>query len=321
MNQEVDKLIGEDGELETVVRAAQMIALTDATVLILGESGTGKELLAREIHRKSRRSNEPFVVINCAALPETLAETELFGHRKGAFTGAETHRQGRIQSAHNGTLFLDEIGELPLNIQGKFLRFLENGECQPLGKNTIEKIDTRIIAATNRDLAEEVQAGRFRQDLYYRLNIVPLTLPPLRERRSDIRLLIHYFTQHFMLKYQLHTPIYSRAVLQRLENYAWSGNVRELRNLCERFVLLHAGQVIETNHLPVELQIAQPTTYTHYTTEFILPDKGLNLGELEINLIRQALTKTYGNLSQAARLLGLSRDTLLYRVKKHEITF
>lgn len=321
MNHEVSVLIGEDGELETVVRAAQMIALTDATVLILGESGTGKELLAKEIHRKSRRSDAPFVVINCAALPETLAETELFGHVKGAFTGAEIHRQGRIQSANHGTLFLDEIGELPLSIQGKFLRFLENGECQPIGTNHIERINTRIIAATNRDLAEEVKAGRFRQDLYYRLNIVPLTLPPLRARKADIKLLVYYFTHHFAQKYQLKEPIYSRATLKSLETYPWTGNIRELRNICERLVLLHTGQVIETHYLPSEMQISQPSFFTSETTDFILPSKGVNLTDLEISLIRQALTKTYGNLSQAARLLGLSRDTLLYRVKKHAITF
>ncbi len=319
MNQEVDKLIGEDGELETVVRAAQMIALTDATVLILGESGTGKELLAREIHRKSRRSNEPFVVINCAALPETLAETELFGHHKGAFTGAENHRQGRIQSANKGTLFLDEIGELPLNIQGKFLRFLENGECQPLGKNTIEKIDTRIIAATNRDLTDEVKSRRFRQDLYYRLNIVPLTLPPLRKRKTDIKLLIHHFTQHFSQKYHSQLPIYSREIMKYLESHQWIGNVRELRNMCERFVVLYAGKEIQIAHLPDELQVFRQPISPVQSADFVLPDKGVNLADLEISLIRQALIKTYGNLSQAARLLGLSRDTLLYRVKKYGV--
>jgi len=319
MNQEVNTLIGEDGELETVIRAAQMIALTDATVLILGESGTGKELLAREIHHKSRRAVQPFVVINCAALPETLAETELFGHSKGAFTGAEFHRQGRIQSADDGTLFLDEIGELPLSVQGKFLRFLENGECQPVGKNHLEKINTRIIAATNRDLVEEVKAGRFRQDLYYRLNIVPLTLPPLRARKADIKLLIHYFTQYFSQKYQLDKPLYSRSILQYLENYSWGGNVRELRNLCERLVLLCNGQLVEIHHLPTEMQASCSLPPASYVSEFILPAKGVNLAELEVSLIRQALTKTYGNLSQAARLLGLSRDTLLYRVKKYAI--
>jgi transcriptional regulator with PAS, ATPase and Fis domain len=319
MKKEVFELIGKDGELETIMRSAQIIALTDATVLILGESGTGKELLAREIHQKSRRSNAPFVVINCAALPETLAETELFGHRKGAFTGAETHRQGRIQSANGGTLFLDEIGELPLSIQSKFLRFLEHGECQPLGKNSIDKIDTRIIAATNRDLLAEVKAGRFRQDLYYRLNIVPLTLPPLRHRKQDIKLLFNYFINYFSQQYQLDKPTYNQVFIQHLEKYHWHGNIRELRNLCERLILLHSGQLITIEHLPSELQFSSQKLYSHNNIDFTLPSKGINLMELEINLIHQALTKTYGNLSQAARLLGLSRDTLLYRVKKYEI--
>ncbi|MEY3218872.1 MAG: hypothetical protein RIT27_229 [Pseudomonadota bacterium] len=319
MKQSIRDFISEDGELATVIRAAQMIALTDATVLILGESGTGKELLARAIHQKSRRANAPFVVINCAALPETLAETELFGHQKGAFTGAETHRQGRIQSANGGTLFLDEIGELPLNIQSKFLRFLENGECQPVGKNTVEKVDTRIIAATNRDLFAEVKAGHFRQDLYYRLNIVPLTLPPLRHRRADIKLLIQFFTTQFAQKYHCNAPIFPRDILNYLENQQWSGNIRELRNLCERLVVLYAGQTICFEHLPVELHVSHPPVSPVQTTDFVLPDKGVNLAELEVSLIRQALTKTYGNLSQAARLLGLSRDTLLYRVKKYGV--
>jgi len=319
MKQDISNFIGEDGELATVIRAAEMIALTDATVLILGESGTGKELLAHAIHHKSRRSQNKFVVINCAALPETLAETELFGHHKGAFTGAETHRQGQIQSANDGTLFLDEIGELPLNVQAKFLRFLESGECQPLGKNTVEKIDTRIIAATNRDLLVEVNAGRFRQDLYYRLNIVPLTLPPLRYRKADIKLLIHHFTQHFSQKYQCKMPIFSREIVKYLETYRWHGNVRELRNVCERLVVLYAGKDIHIDHLPAELQVSRPIVSLVQTTDFVLPDKGVNLADLEISLIRQALIKTYGNLSQAARLLGLSRDTLLYRVKKYGV--
>ncbi|EIJ43086.1 response regulator with CheY-like receiver, AAA-type ATPase, and DNA-binding domains [Beggiatoa alba B18LD] len=313
-------LIGEAGDFATVIRAAQMIALTDATVLILGESGTGKELLARAIHQASRRQQASFVTINCAALPESLAESELFGHRKGAFTGADTHRQGRIQAAAGGTLFLDEIGELPLSIQAKLLRFLENGECQAIGKNTPDKVNVRVITATNRDLYAEMQAGHFRQDLYYRLNIVPLELPPLRQRKSDIKGLIQHFTQQFAQQHQRTAPSYSPATLSVLTQHEWAGNVRELRNLCERLVLFHAGQRLEPTHLPIEYHQATTPIKTSPLPFFNgFPDEGINLVEVEIMLIRQALTKTYGNCSQAARLLGLSRDTLLYRIKKYGI--
>ncbi|ALG69176.1 sigma-54 interaction domain-containing protein [Beggiatoa leptomitoformis] len=313
-------LIGESGDFATVIRAAQLIALTDATILILGESGTGKELVARAIHQTSRRTHANFVAINCAALPESLAEVELFGHRKGAFTGADTHRQGRIQAAAGGTLFLDEIGELPLTIQAKLLRFLENGECQALGRNTPEKVDVRVIVATNRDLYAAVKAGQFRQDLYYRLNIVPLELPPLRQRKTDIKLLLQHFTHYFATQHQRAAPCYSPATLAVLTQHFWAGNVRELRNLCERLVLFYAGQRIEPKQLPAEYQQNNPTEKAvHLPNWGVFPDEGINLVEVEIMLIRQALQKTYGNCSQAARLLGLSRDTLLYRIKKYAI--
>jgi transcriptional regulator with PAS, ATPase and Fis domain len=311
-------LLSQSGNLETVIRAARMIAMLDTNVLILGESGTGKELFAHALHQSSRRAKTAFITVNCAALPEQLAESELFGHRKGAFTGAETHQQGRIQAAHQGTLFLDEIGELPLNMQAKLLRFLENGECQTLGKTQPETIDARIVAATNRDLNVEVKAGRFRQDLYYRLNIVPLEIPPLRERKADIKLLLAHFTQTFAKRYHAPAPQFSRTCLKYLGEYSWAGNVRELKNFCERMVIFHSGQVLEISDLPSEFQEKQVAAPSEISS-FDLPEAGISLEKLEVHLIRQALARTYGNCSQAARLLGLSRDTLLYRMKKYTI--
>jgi len=309
-------LIGEASEFMAVLRAAHIIAVTEVTVLILGESGTGKELLAQAIHQHSRRAKGIFTVINCAALPEALAESELFGHRKGAFTGADAHQLGRIQATQGGTLFLDEIGELPLAIQAKLLRFLETGECQPLGKTQVERVDTRILAATHRDLATEVKAGRFRADLYYRLNIVPLALPPLRQRRGDLKILLHRLTQELATYHQLPVPYYSRATVKSLETYPWPGNVRELRNFCERMVIFHSGQTLEPEHLPQEWQI-QTATWQDSLPSFALPETGLKWADLEISMIQQALARTHGNRSQAARLLGLTRDTLLYRMKKY----
>ncbi len=312
------KLLGNSGEFATIIRAARLTAMTDATVLILGETGTGKELLAKAIHQHSRRAQGQFITINCAALPESLAESELFGHRKGAFTGAIADQQGRIQAAHGGSLFLDEIGELPLTIQAKLLRFLENGECQKIGQTCVEKIDTRILVATNRDLHAQMQKGEFRQDLYYRLNIVPLELPPLRKRIDDLELLLQTFTKKLAQRHQLSTPHYTKATIKLLRRHTWGGNIRELHNFCERMLIFFSGKTIEPDHLPLEFH-ADKTIKLHHTNKFNLPETGIDLKELEIEMIRQALRKTYGNRSQAARLLGLTRDTLLYRIKKYAI--
>ncbi len=308
-------LVGRSPELGAVLRAAQVVAAADVTTLILGESGTGKQLLAETIHRGSRRADAPFVTVNCATLPETLAESELFGHRKGAFTGALADQQGRIRAAHGGTLFLDEIGELPLNLQAKLLRFLESGECQPLGAARAEHVDVRVIAATNRDLHAEAESGQFRHDLYYRLNVVPLELPPLRARGGDVALLLEELTTRLAATHELEPPRYSRAARQLLERYPWPGNVRELRNLCERMVVLFSGREVDTANLPLEIRRSQART----TKGFVLPESGLRLEELEADMLRQALTRAGGNRSRAARLLGLTRDTFLYRLKKYAI--
>ncbi len=311
------ELLGHAPEFQSVIRTARLVAATDVTVLIGGESGTGKELLARALHRDSRRAEGPFVPINCAALPEGLVESALFGHRRGAFTGASAHQSGYIQTAAGGTLFLDEVAELPLTVQAKLLRFLESGECQVVGSPTPEHCNTRLIAATHRDLLAWVSLGRFREDLYYRLNVVPLELPPLRQRGGDIKLLLAHFTASLARHHGLTPPRYSHGVMERLQNYPWLGNVRELRNLCERLVVLFPGRVVEPANLPAEFRAV--ASVSRVDPGFQLPERGLVLEDLEADMIRQALVRTRGNRSGAARLLGLTRDTLLYRIKKYAL--
>ncbi len=311
-------MLGQAPEFQTVLRAMRIVSATDATVLVTGESGTGKELLARALYENSHRRDKPFVTVNCAALPVQLAESELFGHRRGAFTGATSDGVGRLLAADGGTLFLDEIGELPPAVQAKLLRFLETGECQPVGEPMSRRVDVRIIAATNRDLSQAVKEGTFRGDLFYRLYVVPLELPPLRERTGDIHLLLQGLTQQLAAQYNLQPPRYTKATLRLLNGYAWPGNVRELKNFCERMLILFAGHLIEPTNLPQEIQLHQGHG-NQVTDGFELPEHGICMDELEVSLIKQALCKTAGNRSRAARLLGLTRDTLLYRMKKYAI--
>ncbi len=308
------ELIGESPALQSVIRAARMVAATDVTSLILGESGTGKELLARMVHRHSPRAGAAFVAVNCAALPDNLAEAELFGHRRGAFTGAVNDRAGHLAAAHGGTLFLDEVGELSLAVQAKLLRVLECGEYQPLGQTACVKADIRLLAATHRDLFQEVKAGRFREDLFYRLHVIPLELPPLRERSGDLALLLEHLTAQLAARHQLRPPRYSAEALAALNRYDWPGNVRELRNFCERMLILCSGQQLGIENLPREILDSGDSR-----GGFQLPASGVALVDLETGLIRQALQRSAGNRSHAARLLGLSRDTLLYRLKKYAI--
>jgi DNA-binding NtrC family response regulator len=307
-------VFGQSAEFESCLRAAQMIAATDVTVLIQGESGTGKELMAEQLHQQSSRADKPFITVNCAALPETLAESELFGHRKGAFTGATQDQQGRIQAADGGTLFLDEIGELPLNIQAKLLRFLESGECQSVGQTHAGKVNVRVIAATHRDLYGEAQQGRFREDLFYRLNVVPVQLPALRERNGDIEYLLSKLTEQLAEQYQLAEPVYHKEAIQQLSKYVWPGNIRELKNFCERMLILLPGQTVGIENLPVEMRQQQCSP-----SIVQLPETGVVLDSVEAELIHQALSKTNGNQSKAARLLGITRSALLYRMNKHAI--
>ncbi len=311
-------LIGESPLFLSVLRTARLVAVSDVTLFIQGESGTGKEVLTQHIHQLSPRAKGPLISVNCAALPENLVESELFGHRKGAFTGADQDYSGKARAAAGGTLFLDEISELPLSMQAKLLRFLEAGECQGLGEPSPVIVDVRVIAATNRNLYQMVQAGEFRADLYYRLNVVPLQLPPLRERMGDLPLLLQHFTTTLSQRHGVTPPRYSKAVVKALQRYHWPGNVRELRNFCERMVVLFSEQEIGVENLPPEMVQSAPGE-TENCGDFILPEGGIKLESLEKELIIQALSRAGGNRSRAARLLGLTRDTFLYRMRKHGI--
>ncbi len=309
------KLIGQSAELQQLINTASMIAGAEVTVLIEGATGTGKELLARALHSASMRNQQNFVAVNCAALSETLAESQLFGHRKGAFTGADSDHAGFVKQAENGTLFLDEIGELPLSIQSKLLRFIEYGECQRLGDNAPVQSNVRIIAATNRDLLQQVKNGEFREDLYFRLKVVPMELPSLHQRVEDIPLLIEHFMSQLSSQHQLPKPKLTKAALKQLQQYRWPGNVRELRNLCESLLLLLQGRAIDESNLPMHIN----STCTD-SAPFKLPVSGIKLDELEVDLLHQALQASSGNKSRAARLLGISRDVFLYRLKKYAIS-
>ncbi len=308
--------IGHSPAFESLIRSAKMVASTNVTVLIKGETGTGKEMLATAIQKDSSRSNKPFITLNCAALPEGLVESELFGHKKGAFTGAISNKQGLFQAADGGTIFLDEINSLPLSIQTKLLRFLESGECLAVGETKPYKVDARVIAATNADLTKQIANGEFRQDLYFRLNVVPVELPSLKQRTEDIEDLVKHFLKQCSTSHSITPPKFSKRTLKVLRGYHWPGNIRELRNLCERLSILLAGQTIEPENLPHEFSncVTAPEDST-----FILPEVGLQLDALEADMIHQALVRTNGNRSKSARLLGVSRDTLLYRIQKHGI--
>ncbi len=308
-------IIGQSPVLESLIRSAKIVASTDVTVLIKGETGTGKEVLATAIQKSGSRANAPFITLNCAALPEGIVESELFGHKKGSFTGASTNKQGLFQAADGGTLFLDEINSLPLSIQAKLLRFLENGECLAVGDTKPYNVNVRIIAATNTNLVEQIEKGQFRQDLFFRLSVIPLELPALHQRKEDIEVLIRHFLTHFSKEHKIKAPVFSRQTLKVLRGYAWPGNIRELRNLCERLSILLAGKVIEPENLPFEFSanVKQPSDKFNFT----LPTLGVQLDVLEADLIHQALTRTNGNRSKSARLLGISRDTLLYRIQKY----
>ncbi len=308
------KLIGASPAMEAVIRTAQIAAAADVHVLIEGDTGTGKELLAHAIRETSQRANQPFIIINCAALPDELVDSLLFGHEAGAFTGAESRRDGYVQKADTGILFLDEIGELPLAIQAKLLRFVENGECQRVGSHQYERVDVRVLAATHRNLLDMVSQGTFRQDLFYRLSVVNLRLPGLCERRRDIPELVTHFLH-------LSTPTGNRPcrlsgeALQVLRHYHWPGNIRELKNVCTHLSTLHPGKVITPAELPQEIRQGNTTQNSGFT----LPEEGIDMESLEVDLINQAMTYTKGNKSRAAKLLGLSRDAFLYRLKKHNL--
>lgn len=314
------ELIGQSASLEAVTRQIDLVAPTDSAVLILGESGTGKELVAREIHLRSKRSNRPLIKVNCAAVPRELYESEFFGHAKGAFTGALRDRVGRFEMAEGGTLFLDEIGEIPLELQAKLLRVLQEGELERVGEERTRRINTRIVAATNRDLRSEAEAGRFRQDLYYRLSVFPIEVPPLRKRKDDIPLLVEGFLEATSRKVGRSKPTLTLAAVQRLQQYDWPGNVRELQHVIERAVITSP-----TGRLNIELpSTKKPLKITEATSaseQLVRTDAQIR--QLEADNIRAALRIADGKVAGAggaAELLGLKPTTLASRIKALGIT-
>jgi len=309
-----NQIIGESPQIKEVMDLVNRVAKSNATVLILGESGTGKELVANAIHYNSDRKNKPFVKVNCGALPENLLESELFGHEKGAFTGAISRKIGRFERAHGGSIFLDEIGEMSFSTQVKLLRVLQEKQIERVGSTEVIDVDVRIIAATNKDLKRLVEEGRFREDLYYRLNVIPIKIPPLRERKQDIPLLVKYFLQKYSLETGRRGMTISDSALDKLKTYSWPGNIRELQNVIERAVILSPGREITEDQLPPEIVKRDRQVELD---EFKLPKNGVNLNDLEKSLIKQALDMTNDNQTEAARLLGITRHTLIYRMEKY----
>jgi len=306
-----DIFAGSSGVMAEIDRLIRQIATTDVTVLIEGESGTGKEIVARAIHERSRRSTRPFVAVNCAALPENLLESELFGHVRGAFTGAVSDRKGRFQLAHKGTLFLDEITDLSPKGQADLLRVLEDASFRPVGSQKVERADARIIAASNKSLEAESMHGRFREDLLYRLNVVTVHLPPLRERAEDIPQLVKSFTEHYCAKHRRQKKRFSLEVVGVFRTLSWPGNVRQLRNIVERLVVTIPRQTISIEDLPPALiSSGRPDR-----TFSIKP--GMSLAQVEAELIRQTLANVTSNRAEAAKKLGISRRALQYKIKRY----
>jgi two-component system NtrC family response regulator len=310
-------IVGESKAMEKVFSIMKRVADTPTTVLVTGESGTGKELIARGIHRASSRSNAPFVPINCAAVPENLLESELFGYEKGAFTGAVSLKQGKFEFADGGSLFLDEVGEMSLGLQVKLLRVLQEQEFQRVGGNKDIRVNVRIIAATNKDLKEEADAGRFRSDLFFRLNVVSIEVPPLRERRSDIPVLVAHFLGKFGAKLRRPISEVSPDVMSALFSYSWPGNVRELENVIERAVVLCRGNRIVQEDLPQEIR--ETPEIEEGIDNLISWERSLaeTLDAIEERMIRQALKKAGNIQAQAAKTLGISRSNLQYKMKKY----
>jgi two-component system, NtrC family, response regulator AtoC len=299
-----ENIIGSSPAMQEIFATIMRVAPTRATVLLAGESGVGKDMIARAIHQHSPRKDRPFVKINCTAIPENLMESELFGYEKGAFTGANISKPGKFEQANTGTVMLDEIGDVPASVQVKLLRILQEREFERLGSNKTQQTDVRVIAATNVDLRAALEQGTFREDLYYRLNVVPMNIPPLRERKEDIPYLVDHFVKKFGGEI-------SEGALERLISYHWPGNVRELENVIERSILLAKGPRVETDDIKIESGIGR--SRAAFSAEAFLPE-GMTLDQYEQSIIREALKRANGNKSQAARLLGLTRNALRYRL-------
>ena len=309
---DLKNLVGMSPKMERLFASVRKVADTEATVLITGESGTGKELVARAIHSLSSRKSAPFIAINCAAIPRDLLESELFGHTKGAFTGAVKDRVGKFQLADRGTLFLDEVGDLPVELQPKLLRALQERIVEPLGGSKAQKIDVRVVAATNQDLEGAIADGSFREDLYYRLSVIPIHLPPLRERKEDIPLLVRHFTN----KFGQANVTFTKGTLDALATYSWPGNVRELENAIERLLIMRRGDEIGQDDLPGKI-LDERTNKKRMI--FVLPDEGYPLEQLEKEVVEESLTRNNWNQTAAARFLGIPRHVLVYRMEKYGI--
>jgi DNA-binding NtrC family response regulator len=309
----LDQIVGRSAVMVEVRALLEKIAASPAsTVLLTGESGTGKDLAAKAIHYASARAPHPFMNITCSALPETLLESELFGHERGAFTGADRQKRGLLESADKGTVFLDEIGEMVPILQAKLLRFLEEKSFRRVGGAQDLQVNVRVIAATNRNLEEEVRQGRFREDLYYRLNVMPVVLPPLRARSEDIPLLVNFYVDRYNAEFRKRIRRVVPDAMSRLTTYGWPGNVRELRNAVERAMLLAEGDELALEHFPV-------TTPARLANEVQLPGNGIDLEQLERSLVVQALERSGWNQTRAALLLGLNRDQIRYRIEKFKL--
>ena len=317
-------LISQSQKMKEVLGIVKKVADSPSTVLITGESGTGKELIAKALHQNSSRNKNPFITINCSAIPSTLIESELFGYEKGAFTGAVTSKPGRFELANTGTLFLDEIGEIPIEMQAKLLRVLQESEIEHVGGIQTLKIDIRLIAATNKDLAEEVQQGRFREDLYYRLNVVPIYLPPLRERMDDLSHLVDFFIQKYNKKLGRRVEGIDKKTMEVFLTYMWPGNIRQLENVLERMILLSDHDVLMMKNIPMEMTQSISMVTPTLTPETMSAGSFKEIVKettqrIEKDLIVSALQDTHGNVTQAAKKLGISRKSLQNKMKEYQL--
>jgi DNA-binding NtrC family response regulator len=313
----LDEFVGKSQKIKQVFELVEKVAKTDANVLLLGESGTGKELIARAIHQKSKRRDKPLITVNCAALTETLLESELFGHEKGSFTGAYARKLGRFELADGGTIFLDEIGEISPAVQAKLLRVLEERKFNRVGGVETIEVDTRVVAATNRNLEQNVKSGKFREDLYFRLNVFPIWIPPLRERRDDIPRLVQYFLK----KHQYRGRALDEGLMDQLTGYDWPGNVRELKNILERAMILSDGADIQAHHVGIKpgLPTKEAAPEAQQQVGDSLRISPLSLEEMEKNMIIEALKKSKGNKTEAAKALHITRRMLYSRMKKYNL--
>ncbi len=308
-------IVGRSEKMQQLFRKIERVSDSNVTVLINGESGTGKELVAKALHDHSERKHQAFIPINCSAIPESLAEAELFGSEKGAYTGAHQRKIGMIEAANKGTLFLDEIADLPLSIQPKLLRFLQEGKISRVGSHQEIEVDVRVIAASHKSLAEQVANNEFREDLFYRLNIVPLSLPPLRDRKEDIPALLDHFCELFAQKHKRKPIQFEKAALKRMLDHSWPGNIRELSNCCERLTVLADDSPITTEDLPFSVEVSSQLPFK----TFELDAKGIDWEAHEKQVLQQALELSQNNRTQAAKLLAMSYKAFLYRLEKHQI--